>query len=191
MLASDPHFQRTQQEASDSIQELRRQTHDRDMRVATWLLVGNGAALLACFNAVIGGSVSDWDLVQPFALIFLLGMTCAIGSVVFEGESDSRANARLILMSGATRRAAICIDANAEFRASQLAQPNVDIEAQIKENDDVIADARDILEKNSEEPKWDRRLRRLGRIVLGISALCLGGALYFAIVSDALEAAIR
>lgn len=192
MLAFDKHFERTQQEASDVAQELRRQGHDRDIRVATWMLVGNGAALLACFNAVIGGNISSWQQVQSFALVFFLGMVCAVASVVFEGEAESKAISRLILLSSASRRAALCIDANSEFRAEQArrAGPSPEVDERIRANNEVIADAQRILGTQSAEPKWEKMLHRAGRVVLGISALCLGGALYVAINGGAVEAAM-
>lgn len=192
MLAFEKHFERTQDEAADVAQELRRQSHDRDMRVATWMLVGNGVALLSCFNAVIGGGVAEWEPVQPFALVFFLGMVCALASVVFEGESTSKAISRLISLGGASRRAAICIDANSEFRAEQARRPtpSAELERQISANDEVISEARKILEIQSQEPKWERLLYRAGRVTLGMSALCLGGALYVAISSGAVEAAL-
>ena len=162
------------------------------MRVATWMLVGNGAALLACFNAAIGGGISDWGQVQPFALSFLVGMIAAVASVALEGEAENRSAARLILLGGASRRAAIGIDANAEFRTEQArhATPSAEIDQQIKANDKVIDEARSILETKSEEPIFEKVLRRVGRVLLGASASCLGVALYLAITSDAVEAAI-
>jgi hypothetical protein len=189
----DDHLKGTQQEAAAVAQDLRRNNHDRDMRVATWMLVGNGVALLAIFNAVISQNLCGWQTIQPYAGVFLLGLVSAAGHVVFDGEADNRGTARLTILMGATRRAAICIDSNNAFREwvrKNPTEPNEEVLRQVADNDATIAEAQTILQTKSEEPCEEKILRWMARGTLGLSALCLGGALFVAINTGAVLAAV-
>ncbi len=192
MLAQDPHYQRSQQEAAEVAQELRRQGHDRNMRIATWMLVGNGAALLATFNAMVSGSLCDWSQVKPFALVFLVGIVAAVGGVISEGEATSRVLKRLILLGGTSQRLAICIDANSRLHAERanLPSPNEALNQQIAENDRVIVEDSDLLERQGKEPKVELWLRRTGSVLLMASGLCFGGSIFAATISNTLLAAL-
>lgn len=189
----DDHLQATQQEAGAVAQDLRRNNHDRDMRIATWMLIGNGAALLAVFNAVISRSLCEWSIIQPYAGVFLLGLVSAAAHVVFDGTADDRGTARLTILMGATRRAAICIDSNNAFREwlrKNPEDPDEEILRQVADNEANIAEAKLILQTKSEEPCGEQVLRWAARGALALSALCLGGALFFAVNSGAVLAAI-
>lgn len=189
----DDHLQGTQQEAAAVAQDLRRHNHDREMRLATWMLVGNGAALLAIFNAVISRNLCEWPIVQPYAGVFLLGLVSAAAHVVFDGEAESRSTARLTILMGAMRRAAISVDSNNAFREwlrKNPTEPNDEVLQQVAENDATIAEAQRVLQTKIEEPRDEKLLRRAARGTLVLSALCLGGALFVAINSGAVLAAV-
>lgn len=182
------HFKNLQQEASAITQEWRRQDYDRDIRVATWLLVGNGAALVFCFSASVGGEICDWTQLRWFATAFFFGMVWALSSVVLGGEVVNRATARMTILGGAARQAMIAVDANAKFR--DLDAPTPGVRQRVAENDEVIRKAAAILEKETQEPLPDKRLQLQANVCRALSAVTLGGAILFAIWSPAVEAAL-
>lgn len=189
----DTQLQETYKEAAAVAQDLRRNNHDRAMRVATWMLVGNGVALLACFNAAISRDLCDWQVIQPYAGAFLFGLVSAAAHVIFDGEADSRGSARLTLMMGATRRASLCIDSNNALRAwvqESGASPQVEVQRQIDENDAAIAEAKSVLAMKGDEPCDEKALRGAANVALGLSALSLGATLLVAINFGAVEAAL-
>lgn|GEM_PF-5660518 len=182
------HFKNLQQEASAVTQEWRRQDYDRDIRVATWLLVGHGAALVFCFSASIGGEICDWSQVRWFATAFFFGMVWALSSVVLGGEVSNRATARLLTLGGAARQAMIAVEANAKFR--DLDAPAPEVEQRVVKNEEVIRKAVATLEKETQEPAADKRLQFQANVCRALSALTLGGAILIAIWSPAVEAAL-
>jgi hypothetical protein len=184
----DEHFRNLQQDASAVTQEWRRQDYDRDIRVATWLLVGNGAALVFCFSASIGGEICDWSSVRWLATAFFFGMVWALSSVVLGGEVVNRASARMLKVGGAARRAMIAVEANAKFRNLDAHTP--EIEERIVKNEQVIKEALVIFEEESGEPAADKRMQFQANVCRGLSAVTLGGAVLFAIWSPAVGAAL-
>lgn len=184
----DDHFRFLQQEASAVTQEWRRQGHDRDMRVATWLLVGNGAALLFCFNAAINHDICNWANVQPFAIAFFLGMVWALSNVVLSGDVIDRASRRLLLISGASREAAIAIAANNAFRA--LPSPGPEVVAQIAKNDEVVERSMKTLASQRDETKLEKHRQVQANWCLALSAIVLAASILAAIMTQAIPSAL-
>jgi hypothetical protein len=182
------HFRFMQQEASAVTQEWRRQGHDRDMRVATWLLVGNGAALLFCFNAAMSHNICDWSKVQPFAIAFFLGMVWAISNVVLSGDVIDRASQRLQLISGAAREVSIAMEANNLFRGVQ--SPDSEVVARIAKNDEVIEQAMKTMVSQRDETVMEKRRQLQANWCLVFSALVLAGSILAAIVTQAIPSAL-
>jgi hypothetical protein len=183
------HFDSLQQEAGSVVQEWRRQSYDREMRLATWLLVGNAAALLACFNAAISGRVCNWQVLQHFGGAFLVGMVFVMASVVLTGEVVSRAVARMTALGSAYRQAAIAIDANNELRARANAL-DVTANQRILANDTVIEQSMRTIEASTREPQTEKVLHAFAQWFIALGALCLGGALLVAVNSDAVQSAL-
>ena len=187
----DEHFRHMQQEASEVAQEWRRQSHDREMRVATWVLVGNGAALLLCFNAAIARQICDWSVLQPYAGVFLLGIVCVVASVIFAGEVVNRATTRLTLISSQAKQASICIDANGRFYAAKrMGAVDAAVDDQIRSNEETISRALNIVSTQTGEPKIEKLLHLASRLTLAAGAACFGGALLVAVNSDVLRATL-
>jgi hypothetical protein len=184
----DEHFRNLQQDASAVTQEWRRQDYDRDIRVATWLLVGNGAALVFCFSASIGGEICDWSNVRSLATAFFFGMVWALSSVVLGGEVVNRASARMLKVGGAARQAMIAVEANAKFRDLDAQTPEV--EQRIAKNEEAIKKALITFEEESKEPAADKRLQFQANVCRALSAVTLGGAILFAIWSPVVGAAL-
>ncbi|MBY0562539.1 MAG: hypothetical protein K2P58_00025 [Hyphomonadaceae bacterium] len=183
----DEQFRNLQQDASAVTQEWRRQEYDRDIRVGTWLLVGNGAALLLCFSASIGGEICDWSSVRWLATAFFFGMVWALSSVVLEGEVINRASMRMLKIGGAARQAMVAVEANAKFAA--LDSHTNEVAQREAKNAEVIKEAFLTLEKEREEPAADKLLQLQANICRGLSAVTLGGSILFAIWSPVIGTA--
>jgi hypothetical protein len=78
-------------------------------KISGWVLAGNGAGLLICFNALADRTICNWDAVKPLALLFLLGIVCAFASVVFAGRVAELAAARMIKINAAMRLGAMYV----------------------------------------------------------------------------------
>jgi hypothetical protein len=46
-------------------------------RLSTWLLVGNAAALLLCFNGLLDHKVCDWPVFRPLVSAFAVGLAAS------------------------------------------------------------------------------------------------------------------
>jgi hypothetical protein len=57
-----------------------------ESRSAGWVLAGNAAALLLCFNAVAAGSVSSVGEIQLLGIAFLFGMNAAFASILYQKD---------------------------------------------------------------------------------------------------------
>ncbi|MDX2277613.1 MAG: hypothetical protein NW206_19355 [Hyphomonadaceae bacterium] len=162
-------------------------------RVAGWVLAGNGAGLLICFNALAARSICDWEAVQPLAILFLLGIVCAFASVVFAGKVAELAAARMIKINAAMRLAAMYVgnvtaaterykDADQELRA-QLKEVKQNAETELKA---IMAQ----VEALTNHTKFEKVLDRGSAIVLGIGVMAFGAAIGIAIYGSSLAAAI-
>ena len=181
-------FQHIQQEMFAITQEWRRQSYEREVRVGTWLLVGNGAALLFCFNAVANNHICDWSKVQPFALVFFLGLVWALSSVTLGGEASNRAAARFQKVSGAARQVAIA--AGSSEKLTEIAPTNPAAVQQIVSNNKVIDEATKLMEQESPEPAAEKRLNLQANVCRVLSALALGGAILVAISTPTVATAV-
>lgn len=169
-------------------QEWRRQGHDRDMRVATWLLVGNGAALLFCFNAAMNDDICDWSIVRPFAIAFFFGMVGALSNVVLSGDVIDRASRRLQLIGGAAREVSIAMEANNWFRGLQTNDPEV--ATRIAQNDEVIERATKTMMEHRDETAMEKRRRLQANASLVFSAMVLALSILVALLTPAIPLAL-
>ncbi|MEZ5955993.1 MAG: hypothetical protein R3C27_02105 [Hyphomonadaceae bacterium] len=152
----------------------RERGNDLDVRIATWALIGNGAALLLCFNGLLDRKICDWAAVLPFVQVFLLGLTCAFAKVVFTQAVFERSERQMILITAGMRTATAHIEAKKKALASGTE------DELSKKFDQAIAEIKH-LQRGSPLTRW---LSRFASWSLAASVVCFGGAIFVAVNSN-------
>jgi hypothetical protein len=171
------------------------QANTLSQRVSTWVLAGNGAGLLLCFNALVQRQICNWGGVQPLAALFLFGMIGAFSSVVFSMRKYELAAARMLTLNSAFRTAGIHIGTIESARKALE-----DLEGHEVERTDLIAvrDEQEAavkritaeIETLTADSAPEEKLQAQSNWTLVSGIVCFGLALFLAIAGIGLQGAL-
>lgn len=68
--------------AAKTESEVRAVANDLRVRVTTWVMVGNGAALLLCLNGLLEQQICRWPVFQSLIIAFSVGIVATFVSVL-------------------------------------------------------------------------------------------------------------
>lgn len=170
---------------SDHIQHLIRagedaQRHYRDRgtaldeRMAAWALLGNGAALLFCFNAFLDHKICSWSAISGFTWLFFFGLVCAFAKIVFSHRVLHDAERKMLFVNAASRTAASLLDAK-----NEALRTGVETELS-KQHDAAIAQ----IAAHQKPKPWLEWIDKAADLCLAASVLAFGGAIYLALSGD-------
>lgn len=177
------------QHASNAARDLQTQANNVSARVSTWVMAGNGGALLLSFNALIDERGCDWNAVRGFVGLFLLGLISAFGCVAFSlWVTDSSAR-RTLVLSSHFRQAAYEVDQLNRLRTlpDHLGS---EVRADMDELERKVHEKVGLIREGLVTPTIDSWLNRLEGPLLGVGVACFVTALFCATWGPSLQSAL-
>jgi hypothetical protein len=173
--------------------DLQSQANTLAQKISGWVLAGNGAGLLICFNALADRTICTWGAVKPLALLFLLGIASAFASVVFAGRVAELSAARMIKINAAMRLGAMYV-ANVAAATERIKGADEELRGKLTEvKQHAEVELKTIVaqvEALTRHTNFEKTLDRGSSIVLGIGVMAFGAAISIAIYGNDLASAL-